>query len=154
MLSKLADNEVNLLLNSYKNPIILKDNWILVNKNEYNKNKNKIILTNANIYSYKQILKDNDFQEYQNNQILIKAETKNKYISIRYNGNFVAISISDTEYGIVINPMKLISAKNITLEDKLGVNNKPPKFTYLLNLLGWKITRKALNNIKNQDDYF
>ena len=153
MLSKLEKNEVDLLLNSYRNPVILKDDWILVNKKEYNKNKGKITLTSADIYSYKQIIKDTEL-EYENNQILVTCETKNNYVNIKYNGNFIAVNTSNTEYGLSINPMRLICARNIPSEYELGARNKPPSFLYLLDLLGWKITRKALNNIKNQDDYF
>jgi hypothetical protein len=148
---KLQDEEITLLLESYKKPIILKDDWVLVNKKEYNKNKNKITLNIADFHSNKQVIKQEGYKDYTNKQVLINAETKNKYILIKYNSNFVAVNVSDTEYGITINPMRLICARNI---DNLEEHKEIPSFEYLLYILGWKITNKALNNIKKQDDYF
>jgi len=151
MLYKLEEAELNLLVKSYKNPVILKDDWLLVNKQEYNKNKNKITLNTADFHLNKQVLKQEGYKDYTNKQVLINGETKNKYILIKYNCNFIAVNVSDTEYGISINPMRLICArdvKDITEEKAL------PSFEYLLYILGWKITKKALNNIKKQDDYF
>jgi hypothetical protein len=148
---KLQDEEITLLLESYKKPIILKDDWVLVNKKEYNKNKNKITLNIADFNINKQLIKQEGYKDYTNKQVLINAESKNKYILIKYNSNFVAVNVSDTEYGISINPMKLICARNI---DNLEEHKEIPSFEYLLYILGWKITKKALNNIKKQDDYF
>lgn len=153
MLYKLAEKEIDLLMESYRNPVILKDNWILVNKKEYTKNKGKITLTSADFYLNKQVIKEKGFENYTNKNIFINAETKNKYILIKYNSNFVAINISDTEYGLTIYPMKLICARNIAEKDILTDKSEPPTFKYLLNLLGWKITKQALVNIKKQDDY-
>jgi len=153
MLYKLAEKEIDLLMESYRNPVILKDNWILVNKKEYTKNKGKITLTSADFYLNKQVIKEKGFEDYYNKNIFINAETKNKYILIKYNSNFVAINTSDTEYGLTINPMKLICAKNIPEKDILKDKSEPPTFKYLLNLLGWKITKQALVNIKKQDNY-
>lgn len=154
MLHKLDQKEVDLLLNSYTNPKYLKDDWILVNKKEYNKNKGKITLTSADFYFNQVKISSESKKEYYNKQIYINAETKNKYILIKYNGNFIAVNISDTEYGLTIYPMKLISARNIVSKDALDQLKDPPSFKYLLDLLGWKITKKALVNIEKQDDYF
>jgi len=153
MFYKLENSEIDLLLDSYKKPTILKDNWILVNKKEYNKNKGKITLTSADFYLNKAIIKEAK-KEYLNKQIFINAESKNKYIIIKYNGNFLAVNVADTEYGLSINPMKLLCAKNVDPTGNLGEYNQPASFLYILDLLGWKITRKALANIKKQDDYF
>ena len=154
MLSKLEKNQIDLLLDCYKNPKYIKDNWLLVNSKEYNKNKNKIILTSADYYSQKTKIKEIGYEEYSSKQIYINCETKNKYIIIRYNSNFIGVNISNNEYGFSINPMKLILARNIDLKDPIGAKSELPSFKYVLSLLGWKITKKALNNIQQQDDYF
>lgn len=154
MLYKLDKDEIDLLLDSYRNPKFIKDDWLVVNKKEYNKNKSKITLTSADFYYNKVKITSEDNKEYYNKQIYITCETKNKYILIKYNGNFIAVNISDTEYGLTINPMKLIFARNIMSKDIADEIKEPPSFKYLLNLLGWKITKKALVNIKKQDDYF
>ena len=153
MLYKLQEDEIKLLLDSYKKPTILKDDWILVNKKEYDKNKNKITLTSADFYLNKAVIKESK-KEYLNKQIFINAETKNKYIMIKYNGNFIAVNVSDTEYGLSINPMKLICAKNVDFSGNLNDHTQPPSFLYLLDILDWKISTKALKRIKDQDDYF
>lgn len=154
MLSTLSNKEVDLLMDAYRNPKYIKDNWILVNKIEYNKNKGKITLTSADFYLNKKVIKEKGFEDYTTRQIIINAETKNKYIVIRYNGNFIAVNICNNEYGFSIYPMKLILARNIDIKDPLGIKSEPPHFKYVLKLLGWKITRKAQNNIEKQDDYF
>ena len=154
MLSILSNKEVDNLMDAYRNPKYIKDNWILVNKNEYNKNKNKVILTSANYYLKENKIKEEGLKEYSSKQVCVNCETKNKYIVIRYNGNFIAVNICDNEYGFSINPMKLISARNINLSDPLGLKSELPSFKYVLSILGWKITKQALNNIQKQDDYF
>jgi len=154
MLYKLAKDEVDLLLNSYTNPKFIKDDWVIVNKKEYTKIKNKITLTSADFYLNKVKITNEDKKEYYNKQIFVTGESKNKYILIKYNGNFIAVNIADNEYGLSINPMKLIFARNITDKNILQELKDPPSFKYLLDLLGWKITKKAKQNIENNDDYF
>jgi len=154
MLYKLAKEEIDLLLDSYRKPKYIKDDWILVNKKEYTKNKSKITLISADFNLNKAKVISEDKKEYYNKQIYIVAETKNKYILIKYNGNFVAVNIADTEYGLIINPMRLIFAKSIAVNNPIEELKEPPSFKYLLNLLGWKITNQALLNIKKQDNYF
>jgi len=148
---KLQHEDIALLLKSYNNPIILKDDWVLVGQQEYNKYKNKITLNSADYILNKQSIIGENKSIITNSQVIINAETRNKYVLIKYNSNFVAINIADTEYSITINPMKLICARNIT---NLEEYKELPSFEYLLYILGWKITNKALNKIKKQDDYF
>ena len=133
----------------YKNSKIIRQGWAIVNKESYNKYKN-IKLISADYYCYKQKLLDKN-EIINNKQIIIYADTTDKYITIKYNCNFIAINISDTEYGTILNPMILMA---IIKTKDLEENKELPKFTDVLSVLGWKITRKALNNIKTNNDYF
>ena len=151
---KLQHEDIELLLKSINKPIILKDDWVLVNEKEYNIYKNKITITNADYLVSEQKIKEKgykDYKDYTNKQVIINAESKNKYILIKYNSNFIAVNIADTEYGITINPMRLICARDI---NNLEEYKEIPSFEYLLYILDWKITNKALNKIKKQDNYF
>ena len=133
----------------YKNSKIIRKGWVIVNKKAFDKNKD-IKLISADYYCYKSKLLDNN-EIISNKQIIIYGDTIDKYVTIKYNCNFIAINITDTEYGTILDPMTLMA---IVKGKDLEQNKDLPKFTDVLSILGWKITRKALNNIKNNNDYF
>jgi len=133
----------------YKNSKIIRKGWVIVNKKAFDKNKD-IKLISADYYCYKSKLLDNN-EIISNKQIIIYGDTIDKYVTIKYNCNFIAINITDTEYGTILDPMTLMA---IVKGKDLEQNKDLPKFTDVLSILGWKITRKALNNIKTNNDYF
>jgi len=134
----------------YKNPKYIIDNWTIVNNKIYELYKDKINITNGQLE-----IKDVELDVYgkplNSKQATALLETKDKYILIKYNPNFIAIVVSDTEYGLTINPVSLISIQN---SKQLETNIDLPKFVKVLKILGWKISRKALNNIKSNNDYY
>ena len=127
----------------------IRKGWVIVNKEAFDRNKD-IKLISADYYSYDSKLLDRD-EVISNKQIIIYGDSCDKFITIKYNCNFIAINISDTEYGTILNPMILMA---IVKGKDLEQNKELPKFTDVLSILGWKITRKALNNIKTNNDYF
>jgi hypothetical protein len=127
----------------------IRKGWVIVNQKAFDKYKN-IKLTNADYYSYDSKLLDKN-EVISNKQIIIYGDTCDKFVTIKYNCNFIAINISDTEYGTILNPMILMA---IVKTKDLEENKQLPKFEDVLSVLGWKITRKALNNIKSCNDYF
>jgi len=133
----------------YKRSKIIRRGWAIVNELNYNKYKN-IKLTSAEYYLHHSKYA-NKYEIIDNKQIIIYSETKDKFITIKYNANFIAVNITDTEYGTILDPMILMAIiKNKDLEQ----NKEIPTFEDVLHILNWKITKKALNNIKDNNDYF
>jgi hypothetical protein len=127
----------------------IRKGWVIVNQKAFDKYKN-IKLTSADYYSYDSKLLDRN-EVISNKQIIIYGDSCDKFVTIKYNCNFIAINISDTEYGTILNPMILMA---IVKTKDLEENKELPKFIDVLSVLGWKISRKALNNIKSCNDYF
>lgn len=135
----------------YKNPKYIKHNWVIVNNEHYERNKGKLKIISANYYTAKAKIYDEDDNLINHNQIIINAETLNKYIIIRYNANFIAISESDTEYGMINNEMNLLAVKKMTGNK---INTIIPSFDIVLKVLGYKITRKAHKDLLDQIDFY
>lgn len=136
----------------YKNPTYVIANWNIVNNKEYNKYKNKINIISANYYSVVVDLEANSPEEelIKSNQIIVNCETKNKYISIKYNPNFIVTAISDTEYGMIGKEITLLAIKNTK---DLTLNKDMPRFKEVLKVLGWKISQKAYANLLEQMEF-
>lgn len=134
----------------YKNPKYIINNWTIVNNKVYELYNNKINITNGQL-EIKDVELDIYGKPLHSKQATALLETKDKYILIKYNPNFIAIIVSDTEYGLTINPVSLISIQN---SKNLETNTDLPKFSKVLKVLGWKITKKATNNIKYNNDCF
>jgi hypothetical protein len=134
----------------YRNPKYKITDWTIVNNKIYELYYNKINITNGELK-----IKDVELDVYgkllHSKQATALLETKNKYILIKYNPNFIAIIVSDTEYGLTINPVSLIGIQN---SKNLETNTDLPKLSKVLKVLGWKITRKATNNIKYSNNYY
>jgi hypothetical protein len=136
----------------YKNPTYVICNWNIVNNKEYNKYKNKVNIISANYYSVVVDLDPNSTEEdlIHTNQIIVSCETKNKYINIKYNPNFIVTAISDTEYGMIGKEITLLAIKNAK---DLTLNKDMPSFKEVLEVLGWKISQKAYANLLQQIDF-
>jgi len=145
-------SNLNSFYEIYKNPTYVISNWNIVNNKEYNKYKNKINIISANYYSVAVDLEPNSTEEdlIQTNQIIVSCETKNKYINIKYNPNFIVTAISDTEYGMIGKEITLLAIKNAK---DLTLNKDMPRFKEVLEVLGWKISPKAYRNLLQQIDF-
>ena len=145
-------SNLNSFYEIYKNPTYSIDNWSIVNNKEYNKYKNKVNIISANYYSVAVDLDPNSTEEdlIQTNQIIVSCETKNKYINIKYNPNFIVTAMSDTEYGMVGKEITLLAIKNAK---DLTLNKDMPRFKEVLEVLGWKISRKAYANLLEQINF-
>ena len=136
----------------YKSPTYVIADWNIVNNKEYNKYKNKVNIISANYYSVVVDLEARSPEEdlIKSNQIIVNCETKNKYISIKYNPNFIVTAISDTEYGMIGKEITLLAIKNTK---DLTLNKHIPTFKEVLEVLGWKISQKAYRNLLEQIDF-
>ena len=64
-----------------------------------------------------------------------------KGYAIKYNGNFVCLRSSETEYGLVTNEYELIAINKKVLKDLSTL--EIPKFKDICQMLNWKLTKKA-----------
>jgi len=145
-------SNLNSFYDMYKNPTYVIGDWNIVNNKEYNKYKNKVNIISANYYSVVVDLEPNSPEEnlIKSNQIIVNCETKNKYISIKYNPNFIVTSISYTEYGMISKEITLLAIKN---SKDLTLNKDIPRFKEILKVLGWKISQKAYKNLLEQIEF-
>ena len=135
----------------YKNPKYIKHNWVIVNNKHYELNKGKLKIIGANYYTAKAKVYDEDDNLINHNQIIVNAETLNKYITIRYNANFIALSESETEYGMITKEMELLAIRKM---DSSKIHTDIPSFEIVLKVLGYKITRKAHKDILDQIEFY
>ncbi len=145
-------SNLNSFYEIYKNPTYSIANWNIVNNKEYNKYKNKINIISANYYSIVVDIGADSPEEdlIKSNQIIVNCETKKEYISIKYNPNFIVTSIGDTEYEMIGKEITLLAIKNAK---DLTLNKDMPRFKEVLEVLGWKISRKAYANLLEQMNF-
>jgi len=136
---KSINNEYNLDIDNNKEKIII-DNWIILNNSIYTKYRNKITISSIEYIPQKEISLHG---------LKLYFETKKLYGFIKYNANYITFVISETEYGLNINPPHLIAINTKVLEDYNKKLSKLPKFKSILKILGWKITKNALQNLKD-----
>jgi hypothetical protein len=136
---KSINNEYNLDLDNNKEKIII-DDWLILNNNIYNQYKNKITIN-----SIRYIPQKDDIA----NGLKLIFETKKLYGFIKYNAHYITFVISETEYGLIINQPYLIGINIRVLQNHNKKKTTLPKFKSILKVLGWKITKNALQSLKD-----
>jgi hypothetical protein len=129
----------------HKEGRIINDGWIITDVDFYNKYKNKIIVNHASIGQKKQTL----YGEYTLKDNILHIETKKYYGIIKYNTNFIAIGLSETEYGLYINKMNMVAVNTKLIDNYDKLQSNPPEIKDIFKIIKWKITNKALQNIEN-----
>jgi uncharacterized protein YdaL len=143
-------NNLNSFYSVYKNPKYKIDDWIIVNNEAYIKNKGKITIIGGE-FGLKDHISYNEYDEKLiTKQATLLAESKNEYVCIKYNNNFIAVNISDTEYGLTINDFTLVAVAN---SEVIGLNKNMPKLKEILKILGWKISQKGYANLLEQINF-
>jgi len=128
----------------YKDPKYVIGDWAIVDNKFYECYKNKVKLISIRLNSTTIPVKDID-EDYVNNiQNTAYCETKDKYVKLRYNSNFIAVNIYEREYEYN-KGIKLVAIRKIT---DFNLSDKPPEFKFILNILGWKASKKVLDNIE------
>ena len=120
-----------------KNPKYIVKDWIITSENLYEKHKNKLKL--INIISYNILT----------NEIVIVAESKNKYYAIKYSDKFICFKESETEYGLVIDGYDLLALNKINLYYDNN-SSKVITFKEIIKLMDWKVSKE----VKGYFDYF
>ena len=142
-------DKVNSIYNSFQNSKLIKNNWIITNEPFYYTYKNKVNITHINYF------KDtigHYYEDYLVYDYRFSFETIKRYGAFKYNTNFIAGIIGDTEYSI-LGDLQLIAVNSQIMDNYNGNNTTAPDFEEVLNILGWKIKQKPLLYIKDDIKY-
>ena len=129
----MIDDSFELKLKEYyhkiHNPKYKIDNWIVADDTLYLSLKNKLKISSVLVV-----------KKYINEDLII-IETKNEYYAIKYNGNFICLKKSETEYGLVTGEYQLLAIHMSILKEV--TQKKIPKFNNICKIFNWKLTNKA-----------
>jgi len=139
----------------YLNPKYVNKGWAIVDSNKYETYKDSKIIS-ARISSKTIPIVDYDGSKLNNTQHIVYCETKDDYRLVKYNSNFLAVKIAEREYDLIkdcsiwaIRKEWRINQTLSELEDyDLKLDEKPPEFKLILNVLNWKMTKKTYDNIE------
>lgn len=134
-----SDIYANYKVNRKKKKLKIGD-WVVVDEEFYLKYKDKLTITNIKLYNGQN-------ETTKRSEKYLLAETKTEYIIIKYNSNFIAVNICEREYELTNSiTLVMINDKSIyNIENNCG---KPPEIKDLFKTLGWKLGRKAINNLE------
>ena len=121
--------------------------WQAIDAEYYKKYENKLKITGIN---YIDCIESQRLDDYIVNDIRIHFETKKEYGLIKYNINFIAYLLAEREYEIHTQELKLIAINKNIVDNYKKKLNKPPQFEKILKALGWSITKKSLQSIKEK----
>lgn len=121
--------------NKLKHPAKIINNWAIIDIDAFNKLK-KITLNNISNVSNGE------------SDRIITTESKNYYIIIKYNPNFIATKVISTEYDYLLQDWDLIAVDRETMYR--GELNKLISNKEIIKLLGFKLTKKSKADL----DYF
>lgn len=122
-------NKIYSYYGTIKQPKYIINGWIISDEKLYLKHKNKLTFTNIS------------FINIHPRDCVVVAEDKKQYYAIKYNGNFVCLRTSKTEYGLVTDDYELIAINKKVLKDLSTL--EIPKFKDVCQMLNWKLTKKA-----------
>lgn len=129
----MIDDSFELKLKEYyhkiNNPKYKIDNWIIADDTLYLSLQNKLKISSVLVV-----------KKYINEDLII-IETKNEYYAIKYNGNFICLKKSETEYGLVTGEYQLLAIHMSILKEV--TQKKIPKFNNICKIFNWKLTNKA-----------
>ena len=132
---KSIEDKLEEYYNKLKHPAKIINNWAIIDIDAFNKLK-KITLNNISNVSNGEADR------------IITTESKNYYIIIKYNPNFIATKVINTEYDYLLQDWDLIAVDRETLYK--GEANKLISNKEIIKLLGFKLTKKSRADL----DYF
>ena len=132
---KSIEDKLEEYYNKLKHPAKIINNWAIIDIDAFNKLK-KITLNNISNVSNGEADR------------IITTESKNYYIIIKYNPNFIATKVINTEYDYLLKDWDLIAVDRETLYK--GEANKLISNKEIIKLLGFKLTKKSRADL----DYF
>ena len=135
MKSKSLEEKLEEYYYKIQNPSKMIGDWAIIDTIEFNK-LNKITLANINQITSYSIDK------------IITAESKNKYVIIKYSPNYIATKVIDNEYDYLLKDWDLIAIDTNHLYK--NITKKPMTTKEIIKLLGLKLNKKAKKDL----DYF
>ena len=131
----------------YLNPEYVNKGWAIVNAPKYETYKDSKI-TSARISSKTIPIVDYDGSKLNNTQHIVYCETKDDYRLVKYNSNFLAVKVAEREYDLIKDTEIWAIRKGNKDDYDLKLDEKPPEFKLILNILNWKMSKKTYDNIE------
>lgn len=138
---------LDLFYKEYLNPKYVNKGWAIVNAPKFEQYTNSKI-TSARMTSKTIPIVDFDGTKTTNTQAVVYCETKDDYRILKYNSNFLAIKIAEREYDLVKDVEIWAIRKGSAEEYDLKLDENPPEFKLILNVLNWKMPKKTYDNIE------
>jgi hypothetical protein len=132
---KSIEDKLEQYYNKLKHPAKIINNWAIIDIDAFDK-LNNITLNNISNVSISE------------SDRIITTESKNYYIIIKYNPNFIATKVISTEYDYLLQDWDLIAVDRETLYK--GESNKLMTNKEIIKLLGFKLNKKSRADL----DYF
>lgn len=132
---------------AYLNPKYISKGWAIVNPTKFEQYTNSKI-TSARMTSKTIPIVDYDGSELNNTQHIVYCETKDDYRLLKYNSNFLAVKIAEREYDLVKDTEIWAIRKGKSDDYDLKLDENPPEFKLILNILNWKMSKKSYDNIE------
>lgn len=112
-----------------------KGEWFIIDDLLYKKINNKITLKCVNNIALNS-----------NKELVCLVESKDKYYFIKWNGKFISVIESETEYGLAINDVNIFAINSMSL---LGQPNKKDyNVEDILKIIGFKLSKKLKLDFK------
>jgi hypothetical protein len=139
-------DDMDKVYNTYKinkNKLKIGD-WVVVDEYFYYKYKDNITINSLTLYHG-----ENELTKRKEKYVV--AESKNEYILLKYNSNFLAINICEREYDLTKN-INLVMINQNSVYNIENNKGEIPNIKYIFKILGWKIARKAIKNLEEIED--
>lgn len=132
---------------AYLNPKYISKGWAIVNPTKFETYTNSKVIC-ARMSSKTIPIVDYDGSKLNNTQHIVYCETKDDYRLLKYNSNFLAVKVAEREYDLVKDTEIWAIRKGDKDDYDLKLDEKPPEFKLILNILNWKMSKKSYDNIE------
>ena len=137
---------IDVFYKEYLNPKYVNKGWAIVNADKFETYTNSKIIS-ARMTSKTIPIVDFDGSKLNNTQYIVYCETKNDYRVVKYNSNFLAVKIAEREYDL-IKDCEIWAIRKTKLGYDLKLDENPPEFKLILNILNWKMPKKSYDSIE------
>ena len=131
----------------YLNPKYVNRGWAIVNPDKFETYTNSKVIS-ARITSKTIPIVDYDGTKLNNTQSVVYCETKDDYRVVKYNSNFLAVKIAEREYDLIKDTEIWAIRKGNKDDYDLKLDENPPEFKFILNVLNWKMPKKSYDSIE------
>lgn len=132
--------KISNIFDRLKSPKYTIKGWIIVEPELYEKRKNKTIIKRINNIVIEQI--NNEYT------CSIICETKNEFIYVKYNTQFIGEVRSQTEYGLILNSYDIYAVNSEIFETTPPFSKNKISINDIFNILGYKLSKEAKEYIE------